>query len=392
MSQADYPRVNLATRTGTFAMTRLDRLSAAVLLAIGIAIIITLCRADPQAMVVVGDYPGFHVLGEILRRGQTADLYVPELQWRIENELWPSFHGSYYQSVYPPYMALVMLPFAILGPTAGRLLFLALALSSFVATVLIVFPRTQRLRGAAALALLLPILQGTVGGQLVPFLMLLVAGIYRALERRDYKSSGLLTGLLLVKPQVALIPVVLLIYRTRRQELIWFGGTALAWYGLGSCLLGPRWPLRWIEAIAPFAQQNSLSNLALQTSLVALPAGDSARLIGILVAALALIALFTYRRIGEYRLLALGLAAAPILVPQTLYYDLAAAYLGVALLMFNGASIPLFIIFPFIAANAAIIHYRSALWPAPAAILAIASFLGAILVIRKNAENNPNLS
>jgi hypothetical protein len=118
---------------------------------------------------------------------------------------------------YPPVMALSLVPFALLPPVVGFVLWLLLSASAAGYAVWTLTRPLGRDRVRVALIALLsvPLAYGIVVGQFTAFYVLFLLLAYRRLQQGQDFRAGIWLGLLLVKPQLIVAPVLVLLYKRR---------------------------------------------------------------------------------------------------------------------------------------------------------------------------------
>lgn len=132
--------------------------------------------------------------------------------------------------IYPPPLAWLVAPFAMLPLPLAFAGWTALLMSLLLVTWTLVTPSRSRLGRWTALAAtlaLFPVLFALVLGQVLVVELAAVAVAFRLLARGREIPAGLFLTALVFKPQVAfLIPVVLLVVGRRRALLAWAAGSA----------------------------------------------------------------------------------------------------------------------------------------------------------------------
>ncbi|MFA9566003.1 MAG: hypothetical protein ACERLM_15075, partial [Acidimicrobiales bacterium] len=116
-----------------------DRVARAVLLAIGLAIAVTILTAQQGGGTVSGrlggDFPAFYGAARIVAEGEIADLYDIDVQTEAQGDLWgPDDPGVLYFA-YPPHIAAVYGPLASLSYPVAYALH-TLVMSAFVLAAL----------------------------------------------------------------------------------------------------------------------------------------------------------------------------------------------------------------------------------------------------------------
>lgn len=328
------------------------RFGCALLTALFIAfVVILITDTSGSSMVKSGDFPGFYVLAEILKRGQADRLYDPELQSMIENELWPSFKGSFYMSVYPPYTAAILRPLAEFSQGVAQGVWTSFMLFCLLGAFFIsTFGREDSRSKTFCLGLLLvftPVMSAILGGQNTGLSMFIIAACCVLLEKgganRHYQV-GLLLGLWLVKPQFGVFAILVFGLAGPWPILASASAVAVSFYLLGASISGYSWPLEWPFIASRFGEQNFISNRAEMISLAGSARALSYELgfgpgtIGWSIASwtslVAAVAVFletlkvvhlSFRSAHEEQIrkaVLLFATSLPLISPQTLFYDL----------------------------------------------------------------------
>lgn len=157
------------------------------------------------------DFVNVWTAAHLVAAGRATEVFDPETFWRAEHLLFSPRLPFHFWS-YPPPTLFMTLPFGRLDYFAALELWTALGLAA-VGPALAVFLRGthRRRRWDLALLLLAPAVATNVGlGQNGAFTAALLLGGLALLDRRPW-TAGALLGLLVVKPQIALLlPVVVL--------------------------------------------------------------------------------------------------------------------------------------------------------------------------------------
>jgi hypothetical protein len=309
-------------------------------------LIVLLTDIGRSSMVKSGDFPGFYVLAEILQRDQAEHLYDAALQRQIENEIWPGFQGSFYMSVYPPFLAGFLRPLAWLSPGAAQAVWTVVMFGAFLGSFALVSRslNLSKLIFCCALALSFsPVTAGVLGGQNTAMSMLILASAVWLLERESRRNdllAGAILALWLCKPQFGVIALLAFGLLARRPWVLVSGsGVAGLLFLVGVSVMGWGWPFEWISIATQFGEQNYISNRAEMVSLVgtckgiAITSGfypgatvfKAASIVGVLSSValvLDVIRVSRAKSLSVRAFAALFAAALPLVSPQTLFYDL----------------------------------------------------------------------
>jgi hypothetical protein len=250
-----------------------QRLSIVVIgLLVSSVLAVLLMDAASVSAVRTGDFPAFYSMAVIADGDQPERLYDSELQGAIQASLWRShLVGAMLPGAYPPYVAYVLRPLAWLGPVLGRAVWSLACIGLLVVAVAKAAELSPDLRRrqiecvAAALAFM-PLLVGTIGGQLVAVSAAIYVGLLRitfcneVLSKRDEVRLGMLAGAWLFKPQYAVVVLLLLVLTRRLRAIVAFAAVAAVWFLLGVQVLGWSWPIAWLDFAGRFAEMNFASN------------------------------------------------------------------------------------------------------------------------------------
>jgi hypothetical protein len=316
--------------------------------AVLLAIVVTLIRPQTQnSALLLGDYPAFYTLGKIVLTSQSEQLYNLALQTKIQTEAWVSMEAGVLISVYPPIVAILMTPFAALTPTLGKFAFTVVSLLALFSSYIYLLKQDNSSghRKLLLLSLIVTnpfILIGSLGGQNTSFSLAIVCLSCYLLNKRVAKNeilAGLAFSLWLFKPQFGLLILPLLWTLKLWRCCLAFLAGSLIHYLAGATLLGPDWPLHWLEKISFFASVNYFSNQDIHTSIVGLLqllniqfvliSQDVAQYLtwpivaAIIIGACFIVAALARKRsTSKVELCWLYIASIPMIAPQTQFYDI----------------------------------------------------------------------
>jgi hypothetical protein len=210
---------------------------------------------DPAVFgAVLPDYLAHWTGGALLLDGRVGELYDVGAQAGIQERVTgPSSSLSWFVS--PPLVAALYAPFALLDYPASAGLWLVLNLALLAAclrSLSIVAPRLMARRGRLVVVVLCasaPVFELLGGGQDAAFVLAVWLLAIRLMTSRHQVMAGAVLGLVLLKPQHAvLVPVVLLV--TRRFGALWgFVVTGSVQGAVSLVLLGPAGVLEWVGAL-----------------------------------------------------------------------------------------------------------------------------------------------
>ena len=292
---------------------------------LGASLAFVLYPLVPSVDVINSDWPAFDT-GARLLVGDPSHLYDIASQEKIEHDVTGGrvlvtlgIHGIL-PFLAPAWVALLAVPFDLLGPNVGGrawILFGLLCLAAGLYLVTRPRPPTELLPAFASVPTALLMLNAQVDGLVV--LGLGAAAV--ALASRPY-LAGLALGLTLFKPQLVLpLGLALLVFR-RWKVLV---GWAAAGAGLLAVTLvpNPHWVFQWLSQTRSTVQAGA-REIDLPHIAVAFPASvQGAVLVAITAAAVALVVALAARVRDDVRtagavLIAGGVLAAPHALPTDL--------------------------------------------------------------------------
>ena len=243
---------------------------------------LTLGRARAQAVVVILMFVGVYAVG-ILRRGRLVDgfghvigtdlltsrmaaamvldrrgthLYDFSLQRdyqqaALEPERLPGLNPF----IWPPFVALLYLPWAAVEQGPAMVLWTACSLACLAAAILVTArsaPRTGRYWPSTVVISLsfYPVLEGLMAGSNSLWSLPIFALMYRSLRAGNDAAAGALLGLQLYRPQLAVAPLIVFAAKRRWRILAGTAGVGAAWVLLTTLFIGQWAILDWL-ALGP---------------------------------------------------------------------------------------------------------------------------------------------
>jgi hypothetical protein len=201
---------------------------------------------DLSGAVIGADFSAFYWAGHAVFHGQQASLYDIEAEAEFLDALIAPAPPSdeVHAFVSPPYWSLFFLPLGALPyPMALTAFWIlsAVLLLAIVRALRTELPQLEALGSpgrAMALSLcFFPVLFSFLNGQTSMLLLAVVTAVFVLLRRdRDF-WAGLVLGLLAIKPQIALGPVVILVAGRRWRALVGAAITSGACLGVGLLLM-----------------------------------------------------------------------------------------------------------------------------------------------------------
>lgn len=191
-------------------------------------------HSGPQE-IRVADFVQLYSVGRILNEYPAEELYNYRLQQKLSNELHPLKEGFYGPSPYPPYVAIVLRPFAAMPYVRAYVLWMAFSVVLYLAGLFLI---TKRFFGGDPLRRSLifcfalayyPFIVGTViNGQLVAVGFFALALAIHEDDRDRQLFSGLALSLCAYKPTLLILILPMLLVTKRLKTLTGFSIGALA--------------------------------------------------------------------------------------------------------------------------------------------------------------------
>jgi hypothetical protein len=194
-----------------------------------------------------GDFASFYTAGQIVRSGQSARLYEPALQWKIQQQFASKVKIRLGPLPYirPPFEALLFLPFAYLGYPAACLLWLAVKIVLLLAVPIFLLPvagRSFELSAYAVQSLVcvafFPVGFDLIQGQDSILLLLILIGSLRMLLRGSDLGCGAVLGLGLFKFHLVLPLFAILMLRKKWRAAIGFACVGAVLFGISLVMVG----------------------------------------------------------------------------------------------------------------------------------------------------------
>jgi energy-converting hydrogenase Eha subunit C len=200
-----------------------------------------------------GDFIEFYNAGRILNRYGSHRLYDFQLQQDLTQEYVPGFSLPY---VTPPYVAILFSPLALLPFSVAYLIWIFISVALYAGAISLIARLELLPRGMTLLVCL----------AFPPFLMLAIAGgqisaigcfifalwIYLMKQQRTF-LAGLVLGLLLYKPTLAVFIVPTLLFGRQFRVLMGFGTVSTVLGGLAVLMLGPSGATQYLTILREFS-------------------------------------------------------------------------------------------------------------------------------------------
>jgi hypothetical protein len=240
---------------------RATRLAVAVLFAFGAAFLLTLTSGegvDTAAGRLGGDYPAFYAAGRIAADGDLDEVNELDRLEAAQADLFPADESDGFLTwAYPPHVALLYRPLAALPYRASYAVHTGLMVAAYVGAAWLLRRKVAWVDRAFLPALALglafyPMFRGIGAGQNTALTLLLLIGAWRAsLAERD-GLAGVLLGLLLFKPQFALLAVAAWAVARRWRTVAAFGATAAVTWAVTAAFAGVGWVSGWLDDLEAY--------------------------------------------------------------------------------------------------------------------------------------------
>lgn len=292
-----------------------------------------------------GDFPSFYAAGEIVLDGRIDELYDPVVQTAYQEAYQADDAGLLYFA-YPPVTAIVYAGIAWLPYGVAASVHALLALVSIVLAMWLIVPRIDEelsridhvVLASAGVLIIMPMIVSVLGGQNTAFTLLLLALVWHFIWKGAWVWAGVATAAMLYKPQYGLLVLAaVLVARRWRLAAVAIAGAFVIYLG-SALVLGPAWPIDWIDQVRWFAERNADVNAALFVNISGWAgAALSNDRVALMATAIAIIAVagvsatFVFKRNLSWQMFGLVGAAVLLLSPSSLFYDAAIAIVGFGL-------------------------------------------------------------
>jgi hypothetical protein len=208
---------------------------------------------DAAGHIVGADFLTFYTGGRFFLEQRLDVLYDFDAQLAFQQQLLaPRMPTEWAAFVYPPPIALLAAPFALSAYLPGLLAWWGAGLAALAASIRLFQPLLRPAAARSTARLLLysflfyPTLAWFLYGQGTAFALLILTGAFLCLRRGHDLAAGLVLGLLLYKPQLAIGLVIMLLVQRRWKALV--GGALSAGSGLLTILV--IWPTTLVHFVA----------------------------------------------------------------------------------------------------------------------------------------------
>jgi hypothetical protein len=191
--------------------------------------------------------------GRIVRDGNGHRLYDFALQHEYQAAaLLPEHVPGIVPFISPPFLALAYVPWTGLAHGPAFALWSALVVAGLGGALLVLRPWTPRAGAHWPVAMLLalsfvPVLEGLTAGSNSLVAVPVFAAVFAALKSGRDGAAGAILALVLCRPQLALAPVVVLLWKRRMRALLGFGAVAAGLFALSMALVDRDAPFAWLR-------------------------------------------------------------------------------------------------------------------------------------------------
>jgi hypothetical protein len=303
---------------------------------------VALYRAYLWLQVATGDLRGpdffsFYAAARLFVARGGQHLYEAAAQRTYQDQVTASWPGHFILLPYlhPPYYTLVIAPLGGLGLQQAYVVMGAIN-TVLLAAAIAALVRSHRLGPAATavaaslVAAFLPVFVVLVQGQSDMWMLLPLSCAYLAWVRDRPGWAGILAGLAVVKPQLALLVPALFMVRRSGRALLGYAATAGGLVLLSLPFFGIQGWLGWLRVVGPWAVAgdrdfpiSGQTVYSLRGLLEGMPGGRPAALIVLGLLALGVLALIAVRERRPALDMALVVAASLVLSPYQNLHDLA---------------------------------------------------------------------
>src|SRR5215813_5233670 len=199
-----------------------------------------------------GDFVEFHTAGRILNDYGARRLYDFQLQEDLLHEYVPDFSLPF---VTPPYVAILFAPLAHLPVRAAYFVWILISLAFYLVAIQLMLRLEHLPRQMTFLVCLgFPpfLMLVLVGGQISAIGCLILASWLYLMKTRHEFAAGIVLGLLLYKPTLAVFLIPALLFGRKLRTLAGFGVVAGLLTGLSIWMLGLDGLVRYIAVLREF--------------------------------------------------------------------------------------------------------------------------------------------
>jgi hypothetical protein len=215
---------------------------------------------DGFGHLIGGDLLEQRIAALMTRDGHGDELYNFELQAHYEQEaVAPEPLPGLNPFMSPPWAALFYWPLMLLRQGVAFIVWTAIGIAALVISVFWLEGQYAWIQEYRATVLLLslsffPVIEGLMAGSNQLISLLLLTGVFVSLKRGRDGLAGVLLGVQLFKPQLAVATLAVLVYKRRWRSLCYCGAVALTWVALATMFVARGSVAQYLEVIPALAR------------------------------------------------------------------------------------------------------------------------------------------
>lgn len=194
------------------------------------------------------DFVAFYAAAALVSGGVADAIYQPEVVGAVEHAILgrPAGRDTGLAFMNPPFVAGLLQPLTWLSYGKAQAVWFAVSALTVVASLALLWPELRKLGRRWALIFSVaaltsyPVFSSLLYGQLSPLILLSWVIFYRLSARGRDAGAGLALAASLMKPQLAVVPVLYLFTTRRWRALAGFATGAAALVGISVALAGPK--------------------------------------------------------------------------------------------------------------------------------------------------------
>ena len=200
-----------------------------------------------------GDFIEFYNAGKILNQYGSHRLYDFQLQQDLIQEVIPGFSLPY---VTPPYVAILFSPLALLPFSVAYLIWIFISVALYAGAISLIARLELLPRGMTLLICLAfpPFLMLVIAGGQISAIGCFIFALWIYLMKRQHKLlAGLVLGLILYKPTLAVFVVPALLFGKQFRMLVGFSAVSAVLVALTIWMLGPTGSAQYVTILREFS-------------------------------------------------------------------------------------------------------------------------------------------
>ena len=200
-----------------------------------------------------GDFIEFYNAGKILNQYGSHRLYDFQLQQDLIQQVIPGFSLPY---VTPPYVAILFSPLALLPFSVAYLIWIFISVALYASAISFI-ARLELLPQGVTLLICLafpPFLMLVIAGGQISAIGCFIFALWIYLMKRQRKLlAGIVLGLILYKPTLAVFVVPALLFGKQFRMLFGFGAVSTVLVALTIWMLGPNGSTQYVAILREFS-------------------------------------------------------------------------------------------------------------------------------------------